>query len=116
MELELKHLALPELNDFFKHYLAINMKTGTLSVYMEGAAENGKFVGYLKPLLERVDLVKIKENASMGEAARSFVVKMVSYILKNHAKDRLATRIEIQGNINNPEPNIWSAVGSFLRN
>ena len=116
MELELKHLALTELNDFFKYYLAVNMNRGTLSLYMEGAAQNSQFAGYVKPLLENADLVKIKENATMLEALKGFVVKMVSYLLKNHPKDRLATRIEITGNVDSPDTNIWTAVASFLRN
>jgi len=61
-------------------------------------------------------LVKIKENPSIGEALKGFAVKMVSYLLKNHIEDRLATRIEISGNIDKPEVNIWIAVASFLRN
>ena len=116
MELELKHLPLPELNNFFKHYLAVNMRRGTFSLYMEGAAVNNKFAGYIKPLLDNPDLVKIKENPTIGEALKGFAVKMVSYLLKNHAKDRLATRIDISGHIDQPEVNIWIAVASFLRN
>ena len=60
--------------------------------------------------------MKIKENATMLEALKGFVVKMVSYLLKNHPKDRLATRIEITGNVDSPDINIWIAVASFLRN
>jgi len=116
MELELTRLPLPELNSFFKHYLAVNMRRGTLSLYMEGAAENNKFAGYIKPLLDNADLVKIRGKPSIGEAFKGFGVKMVSYLLKNHPKDRLATRIEILGDIDHPEVNIWVAVASFLRN
>jgi len=116
MELELKHLPLPELNAFFKHYLAVNMRRGTFSLYMEGAAVHNQFAGYIKPLLDNPDLVKIKENPTIGEALKGFAVKMVSYVLKNHVKDRLATRIDISGNIDQPEVNIWIAVASFLRN
>jgi hypothetical protein len=83
---------------------------------MEGAAVNNKFAGYIKPLLDNADLVKIKETPTLGEALKGFAVKMVSYLLKNHPKDRLATRIEISGNIDQPEVNIWIAVASFLRN
>ena len=116
LELKLTHLPLPELNNFFKHYLAVNMRRGTLSLYMEGAAENNKFAGYIKTLLEHPDLVNIKEDATLGEFFKGFAVKMVSYLLKNHPKDRLATRIEISGAIDHPEANIWIAVASFLHN
>jgi hypothetical protein len=109
-------MRLPELNTFFRHYLAVETKTGTLDFYMEGTAKDGVFNGYAKPLLEHLDLIKIKEDAGIGEAAKALVVKFVSYTLKNHSKDRLGTRIEITGTVNKPDPNIWTAISSFLHN
>lgn len=116
MTFELKNLSLPQLNDFFRHYLAVNMRMGTLSLYMEGAADNGRFVGYVKPLLENADLVKIKQNPSLGEAFKGLGVKLTAYLMKNHPKDRLATRIEMKGTLDHPEVNVAAAVFSFLRN
>jgi uncharacterized protein involved in outer membrane biogenesis len=113
---KLENLALSQLNSFFQHYLAVEAKTGTLDFYMEGNADKGTFKGYAKPLLENLDLVKMKADASIGEAVKAVVVKFVSYALKNHAKDRLATRIEINGTLDKPAPNLWSAVCSFFHN
>jgi len=112
----LEDLSLPELNSYFSHYLAVNMKSGTFSFYGEGASQNGLFKGYVKPILDHVDFVRIKENPSVGEFAKGLVVKVVSYTMKNHSKNRLATRIEINGTVDNPELNPWTAVSSFLRN
>ena len=116
MVFKLENLRLPELNSFFRHYLAVEAKTGTLDFYMEGTAKEGAFKGYAKPLLEHLDLLKTKEDAGVGEAIKAWVVKFVSYALKNHSKDRLGTRIDIAGTVDNPDPNIWTAISSFLHN
>jgi hypothetical protein len=116
MQLELKDLALPELNDFFKHYLAVEVKDGTFSFYSEGAAKEGLFKGYAKPLLDHLNFIKIKENPSMGEFAKAIVAKFVGYVMKNHPKDRLATRIDMSGTVDKPDAHTWSAISSFLRN
>ena len=116
MAFKVENLRLPELNAFFRQYLAVEAKTGTLDFYMEGTAKEGAFKGYAKPLLEHLDLLKIKEGAGVGDLAKGLAVKFVSYVLKNHAKDRLGTRIEIAGTVDKPDPNIWTAVSSFLHN
>src|SRR6185437_3377575 len=116
LALKLEHLQLSELNDFFKYYLAVIAKTGTLDFYMEGKAKEGAFGGYVKPLLEKFDLIQIKEKASVGETFKALGVKFISYALKNHAKDRLGTRIKIRGTVDKPDPDVWSAIASFLHN
>jgi len=116
MAFELETLSLPELNTFFRHYLAVEMKTGTFSLYSEGAAKDGQFKGYAKPLLDHVDLIKMKENPSLGEALKAIAVKFVGYVMKNHAKNRLATKMDITGTVDNPEANTWTAAARFLGN
>jgi len=116
LTVQLKGLDLRELNNFFAYYLAVEMKQGTFSFYMEGSAREGAFKGYAKPILDRPDLVKIKENPSVGEMAKALVVKFVSYVMKNHPKDRLATRFDVSGTVNNPDADVWSAIMNFLKN
>jgi len=116
MAFEIEDLSLPELNTFFRHYLAVEMKNGRFSLYSEGAAKDGQFKGYAKPLLDHADLIKIKENPSLGEAFKAIAVKFVGYVMKNHAKNRLATKIDITGTVENPEANTWTAATRFLGN
>ena len=52
------------------------MKTGTFSFYMEGAAKDGDFKGYAKPLLDKVvdvgqDQGKFKHRREFAKAASS---------------------------------------------
>ncbi|HET6224921.1 MAG TPA: DUF748 domain-containing protein, partial [Bacteroidia bacterium] len=49
---DLKNVDMVALNDFFKAYANFQVETGKLGLYTEFAAKNGKFKGYVKPLIK----------------------------------------------------------------
>src|SRR5690606_32032564 len=55
VNVEVQHIALPQLNDFLRAYANVDVRAGSLSVYGEFAAADGEFEGYVKPFLENVD-------------------------------------------------------------
>lgn len=111
------HAYLPELNDFFRHYLAVKADDGRIDVYIEGAAAKGRFKGYVKPLLERVSVLKLKENqGSVGEAVKGIFVQISSALFKNPANRDLAAKVDLSGPIKNPDINVAGAIGTFLGN
>ncbi len=113
---KLEKLGLPSLNTFLNHYLAVEARTGTLDFYLEGEAQDGSFEGYAKPLLNQLDVIRIKENATLKEFFKGIAVKLISYNLKNHPQNRLGSRIPIQGTVEQPDPDTWKAITSFLKN
>ena len=115
-QVRLEQLAVPSLNSFLAHYLAVEAKTGTLNFYLEGKATDGEFDGYAKPLIDHLDVIHIKERASLGEILKGIAVKLVSYAFKNHEKDRLGSRVPIHGTVDQPKAGIWMAVASFFKN
>lgn len=54
---ELKDTDLVQLNDFFQAYAKIDVNKGTFGAYSEVAAKDGKFTGYVKPILKGLDVV-----------------------------------------------------------
>lgn len=113
---ELKGLQLPELNSYLRHYLAVEARDGWLSFYAEARANDGRFRGYVKPFVKDLDIVKIKEEKSIGEAIKGFFAKLVANVFENEPKEQLATKIEFTGKFENPETSVWEAAMTFLRN
>jgi hypothetical protein len=114
---DLKNLRLPELNDFLKHYLAVVARDGRLSLYAESVAEEGRFRGYVKPMVRDLDILQIKkERKGLGETIKAFFVKIIAAVFENESKEQLATRVEFSGKFENPEISVWEAVTTFLRN
>lgn len=52
MNAEVKQTELAEMNDMFKAYGGFDVNKGTFGMYTEVAAKDGKFAGYVKPLLK----------------------------------------------------------------
>jgi hypothetical protein len=114
---ELTGLKLPELNDFFKAYAKVDVEGGTFNLYTEAAAADGRFKGYVKPLMKDLKILDSDDADDgplklMWEAA----VAGVTELLENQPKDQTATQIPLAGSFENPKAGIWPTVGSLLRN
>lgn len=117
MAVELRDLRLPALNDYLKHYLSVEARDGRLSMFAESTARDGRFKGYVKPVVKDLDILQIKdERKSMGEAIKGFFVKLIAKILENEPKEQIATKVEFAGKFENPQVGVWDAAIGFIRN
>jgi hypothetical protein len=106
-----------KLNDFFRAYGNFDVNKGTFGLYTEFAAKNGKFTGYVKPLIKDLDVVAWnKEEGDLGQKLWESVVGTVGEIFKNQPKDQLATKVPINGSFNKAQVNLWDAISYVLRN
>ena len=114
---EIKNANLVKLNDFFKAYGKFDINKGTFGLYTEFAAVNGKFKGYVKPLIKDLDVVGMEDkNDGFFQKAKESVIGVAADIFKNHKKDQLATKVPIEGSFKNPSIDNWEAVWEVLRN
>jgi hypothetical protein len=114
---ELTDLKLTALNDYLRHYLAVEARDGRLSLYTEAIARDGRFKGYVKPVVKDLDILEVKqENKGAGEAVKGFFVKLLAHVFKNKPQEQLATRVEFSGSFDNPDIGTWDAVVFFIRN
>jgi hypothetical protein len=114
---ELKGLKLTTLNDFFRAYANVDAESGTFGLYTEAASVDGRFKGYVKPILKDLKILDVKEDKE--NPAKLFweaMVAGVSNILENKRQDQVATQVPFQGNFSNPKAGIWASVGALLRN
>lgn len=114
---ELKNTSLPKLNEFFKAYGNFDINKGTMGMYTEVATRDNKFVGYVKPIIKDLDVVG-KEDKD-DDLLRKFwegVIGSAGAILKNQKQDQVATKVPMEGTLNNTSTNIWYAVLDILRN
>ena len=117
LKAELINTNLVELNEFFDAYANVKVSKGTFGLYTEVAAKKGNFKGYVKPVIK--DL-KVIGNANKHD---SFLKKMwegfvgtVADVLTNHSKDQLATKIPFEGELKEPDTNIWYSITHLLQN
>jgi hypothetical protein len=113
----LEKLRIKELNDFLKAYVNVDAQKGTVSIYSEVDAKRGAFRGYVKPLIEGLDILRWKEEDERPiEKLWEGLVGAVAEVFNNQAQDRLATRIPLEGRLDKPEVHTWEAIATVLRN
>jgi hypothetical protein len=117
LDAELKNTNLVLLNDFFKAYGNFTVNQGSFSLFSEMAASNGRFEGYVKPLIKELDVLGPEDrDENFFQKVWESVVGAAGTILKNQKEDQVATKIPIEGTFKNPETRVLFAIGEVLRN
>ena len=95
----------------------MDVKRGRLELFTEIASIDGKFEGYVKPLLENLDILDLKQDKHPLEIFWEALVAGVVQIFKIHSKDQLATKVPISGVFEDkPDVDIWGTIGGVLKN
>lgn len=115
----LTQVDLTKLNDFLLAYGKFDVNRGTFELYSEFAARDGNFKGYIKPMFRNLEVLNWEEEKDRDNKLLLFwkgIVGTVADVFKNAPHDQLATKIPIEGTFDDPDINVWDAVGSLLRN
>lgn len=119
LDAEVRKVLLTDLNDYLQAYGAVDAEDGVASFYAEILAADGRFDGYVKTFLEGVEVLSFREIEDPGEALEALwegFVSVAAEVLENQPYDRLATRVPLEGSLDDFGPDMWATVGSLLRN
>lgn len=114
LEFSIEDAQATAVNDFTRHYAGIDFESGTLGIYSEIAISDGYLKGYVKPLLKNSKLIG-KEDGFLGKLWEGFV-GFFKFILKNQKTDTLATKIPIEGDLNDVDAGVWATVFNIFEN
>lgn len=116
-DFRLNGLQLKQLNPYLRAYANVDAEKGTFSMDAEFAAKKGRFSGYVKPFIKDLDVLQWKkENESLPNKVWQGVVDVASEVLEDQSRDQAATRIPFSGQLDSPDVDVWSALGSLLKN
>ena len=113
-----ERMDLRALNPFLRAYANIDVEGGNLDVFVELAAANGKYTGYLKPLAENVDVLDLgDENEGFFAVVWEMIVGGLTALVTNPPEDQVASKIPISGTVDtSAEVDLWATIGNILRN
>ena len=115
----MKSVPLVKGNDFLKAYGKLDLEAGTLDAYTELAAKDGRFKGYVKPLLQNIKVVSLKKDVKESgplQTAWEAVVGAAKGLLANDKTEKVATVVPIEGSFDDPKVDAWVTVATALRN
>jgi len=115
---EMKGLNLVEVNDFLKAYGNFDVQKGTFGVYTEAAAKDGKIIGYTKPIIKDLDVIEWEQEKEdpLTQKLWESIIGFGGWIFKNKSEDQVATEIQFEGVLKDPNVDIFSIIGGTLRN
>ncbi|MBC7829661.1 MAG: DUF748 domain-containing protein [Chitinophagaceae bacterium] len=114
---EVKNTNLVLLNDFLKAYANVDVNKGTFGLYTEFAALNGKYKGYVKPVIKDLDVFGPEDRSdNFFHKVWEGLVGGAGKILKNQKKDQIATRVPIEGDFGGAQTDITEMIWELLRN
>ena len=117
LNLKMENTNLALLNDFLRAYGKFDVDRGKLGLYMEMAAEKGRFVGYVKPIIKDLKVLGPKDSSdTFFHKVWENVIGVAGMVLKNRRKDQVATKVPIEGNFSDPKINIGDAIVEIIRN
>lgn len=118
LQASLRDVDVARLNDFLQAYGSFDVQRGNLTVVIELDAREGRFEGYVKPLLRELDVLDTAQEDDLSPVVvlwESFVGALAE-ALENQPEDQLATRMPLSGRIDDPEAGILETLVALLRN
>ena len=118
-DLELTGMALAPWNSFLRAYGGFDVEAGSIALFSEVRAQEGRFDGYLKPFVKDLDVLRIEEEAdeqNLFQSAWEALVGAAAEVLQNQPTERLATRIPLKGTVAKPETDFWPVFANVFRN
>ena len=118
LKLKITGINLIKLNEVSEAYGNFNFKSGNGDFVMELQAEDAQLTGYAKPVMDNVEIFDLEKDLEDGvfSAAWQAIVGAFGQIFRNEPRDRIATQIEIRGNLDDPDVSAWQAFLAILEN
>lgn len=118
LKVKISGVDLPELNSLTRVYGGFDFESGYADFLLELTAAQGKLQGYAKPLLDQVDILELDQDLDEGPLNASWeaLVAALGQIFRNQPEDRIASQIEIRGDLKQQDISAWQAFVSILRN
>jgi len=114
ISLSLEEANATALNDFTNFYAGLDFESGSVGVFTEIAIADGYLKGYVKPLLTDTKLIG-KEDGFLETLWEGFV-GVFKFILKNQGTDTVATKVPIEGDLNQVGPKIFPTILNIFKN
>ncbi|WP_417549360.1 DUF748 domain-containing protein [Methylophaga sp.] len=118
LQLKITGINLTKLNEVSEAYGNFNFKSGNGDFVMELQAEDAQLTGYAKPVMDNVEIFDLEKDLEDGvfSAVWQAIVGAFGQIFRNEPRDRIATQIEIRGNLDDPDVSAWQAFLAIIQN
>jgi len=115
VDLQITNVDLTEVRNLIQNRIGIDVRRGIFDLFVEAAAADGYIQGYAKPIFDHLE-IEAPKDSSFATSMKAWAAEAVVKLGKNKPKDRIATRLDFEGSLDDPELNIIDAILTFFRN
>lgn len=115
LSVKLEDANIDSLNNLTNYYANIDFDSGKYAIFSELAIADGYMQGYIKPILSNLKLHTKGEDKFLETIWEGFV-GLFKFILKNHKKETLATKVNFEGNLNDVNSSPFQTTLNVLKN
>jgi hypothetical protein len=118
LNLAIRDASLPALNNLLRAYGRFDVQSGQLSVFSQVSVRHGEMKGYVKPLFSNVKVYDPEKdkNKSALHQAYELAVGAAAKVVKNSSTQKVATKVDVSGKLDNPNVSTWQALVQFVQN
>lgn len=121
IDVEMQRLPVKQIDSLIRFYTPFDFEAGEIDFAMEFAAKLGKVNGYVEVGIYKLDVFNwqedvVKDGDNPFEWLFEGLAGGLSELLENDEKDLLATRIPLEGEIENIDTPLLPAIGAIFRN
>lgn len=120
-KLKVTELELTRLNEFLRAYGNIDVHQGRGEFILELSAGDGRVDGYAKPLFREVEVFSWEQDIERQDdnpfrALWEALAGGLEDLLKNQEMNQIATRVDIEGTLDDPDTSALEAIKGILIN
>ncbi|MBU3019460.1 DUF748 domain-containing protein [Paraglaciecola agarilytica] len=121
LDVEMQRLPMMHIDHLISFYSPFDVEAGQLDFAMEFAAKQGVVSGYVKAGVYDLSVFDWQEDVVQdGDNPFQWLFEAVTggiaELFEGGNKDLVATRIPLEGNIDDIETPLWPAIGAIIRN
>lgn len=109
---------LKSMNDVLRAYGDFDVSQGLFSLFTEVHVQNDRIDGYVKPFFQNLYVhdPSQDEEDSLFQKLYEGLIDSIANLLKNEATERVATKADISGKVENPEASTWQIIVNLIQN
>lgn len=117
LDISFEGARLVDVNPWLEEFLRVDAEQGVFSMYAELASAEGRFDGYVKPIMENPEIFELDEPGD-GPLRKAWeaLVGFATQLFENRQEDQVATQVPLSGEIENPDAGVIAAMVNLVRN
>ena len=118
LALSIENTDMRRMNDLLRAYGNFDVVAGNFSMYSEIKMRQGKIEGYVKPLFRDMKVYDRRQDAEKNVFRKLYegLVGGISGLLENRPREEVATRVPIEGDVEEPEAGTWETIVRLIQN